>query len=981
MNGASVVDPSPDSAAWSSVEPEHDLCGSIDHDTTIGPNYAATYVMTCDLTVEEDATLTVEPGAIVKTEDGTNLQVNGTLDAQGAAAEPITFTSVNDNSVGGSTGSGEPEAGDWTGIEVGGSGSVDLEHAEIDYASTGVGGQTSGSVVVKSDHFSSSVPAVAINAPKPTVQNNSAVNGPGPDSPCGGCVMATFNVGSSSLDLGLLGGNTASGSGVGGIEVSGTVVTSTFPGGPLPLVIPDFSGGYGAEPGLDVPSGVTATFAAGTVVKGLGTWAPGPWNGGLTVEGTLDAVGTSGSPITFTSVNDNSVGGSTGSGEPEAGDWTGIEVGGSGSVDLEHAEIDYASTGVGGQTSGSVVVKSDHFSSSVPAVAINAPKPTVQNNSAVNGPGPDSPCGGCVMATFNVGSSSLDLGLLGGNTASGSGVGGIEVSGTVVTSTFPGGPLPLVIPDFSGGYGAEPGLDVPSGVTATFAAGTVVKGLGTWAPGPWNGGLTVEGTLDAVGTSGSPITFTSVNDNSVGGSTGSGEPEAGDWTGIEVGGSGSVDLEHAEIDYASTGVGGQTSGSVVVKSDHFSSSVPAVAINAPKPTVQNNSAVNGPGPDSPCGGCVMATFNVGSSSLDLGLLGGNTASGSGVGGIEVSGTVVTSTFPGGPLPLVIPDFSGGYGAEPGLDVPSGVTATFAAGTVVKGLGTWAPGPWNGGLTVEGTLDAVGTSGSPITFTSVNDNSVGGSTGSGEPEAGDWTGIWASGTESSLDLEHVRVDYAGNAIGFNGEAARLHEVAVAHSSIALSVSKGSLSFRGSLSADGRGIEACSWESGECSVDAAYTYWGSSEGPFPSGQPALACGTVTTSPYRTSESGGSTASGSVFGTENCDGSPTPEQLFTSAQQAANTYLATEQIQCGEGFQDACQAIQLYEQCLGSATTLAQSQSPFPFSDPKDVASTGADWLASSENAVVSDVGQVASFGLGIIGAAKTIIDISNAYSGCG
>ncbi len=252
-------------------------------------------------------------------------------------------------------------AGDWTGIQVGGSGSIDLEGSEIDYAQTGVGGQTSGSVVVKSDHFASSVPAVAISAPTPTVANNSAVDSPGPNSPCQGCVMATFNVGSSSLNLGLLGGNTASGSGVGGIEVSGTAVTSTFPGGSLPLVIPSFSGGYGAEPGLDVPSGVTATFAAGTVVKGTGTWAPGPWNGGLTVEGSLSAVGASGSPVTFTSINDNSVGGSTGSGSPAAGDWTGIEA--TGNVDSEYDDIKYAVDGLNLQASPGIndAVHNDWF--------------------------------------------------------------------------------------------------------------------------------------------------------------------------------------------------------------------------------------------------------------------------------------------------------------------------------------------------------------------------------------------------------------------------------------------------------------------------------------------------------------------------------------------------------------------------------------------------------------------------------------------
>ena len=57
----------------------------------------------------------------------------------------------------------------------------------------------------------------------------------------------------------------------------------------------------------------------------------------------------SGNPITFTSTNDNSVGGDTGTGSPAAGDWNGIDLSGSGSLDLQARSW---TTHVIGDTSG-----------------------------------------------------------------------------------------------------------------------------------------------------------------------------------------------------------------------------------------------------------------------------------------------------------------------------------------------------------------------------------------------------------------------------------------------------------------------------------------------------------------------------------------------------------------------------------------------------------------------------------------------------
>ena len=527
-----------------------------------GPNHCGTiamneiwranvvHVLDCTVTVPSGRTLTIRPGAVVKARMGVALTVNGELVTTGTDADPVVLTSIKDDTVGGDTnGDGAastPAVNDWGGVQVNGTGAIHLEKSSVRYG--GVGGQTSGSVVIKSNQFLSAT--VAIYAPSPTVQDNHAVNGPPVDAPCGGCYMGAFNVGSDSLNFGLLGGNTVSGTGVRALEVSGTAVTSTFPGGQLPLIIPNFSGGYGADPSIDVPEGVTLTFAPGTIVKGTGTWI----SGGIRVDGELVTTGTDADPVVLTSIKDDTVGGDTnGDGAastPAVNDWGGVQVNGTGAIHLEKSSVRYG--GVGGQTSGSVVIKSNQFLSAT--VAIYAPSPTVQDNHAVNGPPVDAPCGGCYMGAFNVGSDSLNFGLLGGNTVSGTGVRALEVSGTAVTSTFPGGQLPLIIPNFSGGYGADPSIDVPEGVTLTFAPGTIVKGTGTWI----SGGIRVDGELVTTGTDADPVVLTSIKDDTVGGDTnGDGAastPAVNDWGGVQVNGTGAVTLKGIIIRFASTGL-------------------------------------------------------------------------------------------------------------------------------------------------------------------------------------------------------------------------------------------------------------------------------------------------------------------------------------------------------------------------------------------------------------------------------------------
>ena len=97
------------------------------------------YLVTNPVVIPSGVTLTIDPGAVVKFNLGQSItvQAGGTLLAQGTVAQPITFTSINDSSVGGnSTGGGiPPAAGDWDSIYISGGAAV-FDHVVVSYGAS-----------------------------------------------------------------------------------------------------------------------------------------------------------------------------------------------------------------------------------------------------------------------------------------------------------------------------------------------------------------------------------------------------------------------------------------------------------------------------------------------------------------------------------------------------------------------------------------------------------------------------------------------------------------------------------------------------------------------------------------------------------------------------------------------------------------------------------------------------------------------------
>ena len=262
------------------------------------------YLERSDLTVNQGVTMTVDPGVVLKFEDGTSgsdLIVKGRLVARGTAAEPIVFTSCRDDSVGGDSngdGTTAPAVEDWGGIELGHDPSQapsEISNASIRYAGE--------------DYYGAGFPIVVTGRTQPTIfattVSNSRRNAIG---------LATGNY-SADLHLNVVG---------------------------IPY--------YVEGDDITVNAGVTMTVDPGVVLK----FQDGSSSRDLVVNGRLLANGTVSQPIVFTSFKDDASGGDSnadGTTPPAPEDWGGITLShdpSQAASEITNARIRYAGEGSSG---------------------------------------------------------------------------------------------------------------------------------------------------------------------------------------------------------------------------------------------------------------------------------------------------------------------------------------------------------------------------------------------------------------------------------------------------------------------------------------------------------------------------------------------------------------------------------------------------------------------------------------------------------
>ncbi|HEX7599692.1 MAG TPA: right-handed parallel beta-helix repeat-containing protein [Polyangia bacterium] len=489
------------------------------------------YAIDTNIRVQNNATLTIEPGVTMTFKKDTRLTIAdsgaGRLVAVGTAALPIVMTSAATT----------PAGGDWNGIELYGSALAgnQLSYVTMDYCGKpnsacimGLSYLTPGALTV--DHVTIDHVGVGGNgiAEDGTFLAFKITNTTFRAGAIGPTDFAIYMDAGSFEGIGA--GNVWNGA---AINIDGGIVknTATWVNPGTPLVV---TGNIRVEG----PSSPTLTLSPGMLLRfaaRVGLWV------GYADTAQLVAVGTAAAPIVLTSMAVT----------PQPGDWTGITLwdGTAPGTKLGYLTLDYCGSGKGCiDTSNSMKPDSasidhviiDHVGAKAYGIVENGADSRVKITNCT------FPAGAIGADQYAIYAEVPSFAAIGASNTLGGAM--IELGGGILATsadwTNPGTPIAVT---------GDIRVESQSPVVLTIAAGTVFKfdaGNALWVA--YGLGQPV-GKLVVSGTPTEHVTFTSL----------ASVPKKGDWNGIVAWNPGVIDITYADISYA----GGYVAGGVAANSD------------------------------------------------------------------------------------------------------------------------------------------------------------------------------------------------------------------------------------------------------------------------------------------------------------------------------------------------------------------------------------------------------------------------------